>query len=92
MYKTPIGQNGKRITPKNLARSWSKWGDIRLGLDKLEDKWFCQICAKEMPIEIEPFVHQLSDREFLRLCPSCYNKKLKLKVKTHETLIVLIRD
>ena len=89
--KTPKGQHGKHIEIKNLRRSWSKWGGINLGLEKLEDKWFCQICKEEQPLAIEPYLFPMTDREFLRICSKCEYKKKKHNVITYETLVIICR-
>jgi hypothetical protein len=89
--KTPRGQHGKHIEIKNLRKSWSKYGGIKLGLEKIEENWFCQICRQEQPKQIEPFLFPMTDREFLRICPSCEYKKLQSGVITYEAMIIMCR-
>ncbi len=90
--KTPKGQHGRHIEIKNLKRSWSKYGGIKLGVENIEDKWYCQICRAEQPLEIEPFLFPMTDREFLRICSSCEHKKRLNDVIAYETMVIICRD
>jgi len=89
--KTPIGQHGKHIEIKNLRKSWSKYGSIKLGIEEMSNKWFCQVCQDEQPLGIEPFLFPMSDREYLRICPLCENIKRNNEIVTYESLIIIRR-
>jgi hypothetical protein len=91
-FETPIGQHGRHILPENLKHSWSKWGrDISMGFYERTDDWACQVCSKIQPQCIDPFVFPISDREFLRICNSCENKRIKYNFHTFEILIMVCR-
>ena len=91
-FTTPIGQHGQHIKPKNLKHSWTKWcRDINLGLqDKVPD-WTCQVCGTTQPVGVDPFIFPISDREYLRICDKCENKRIKFEIKTYEILIIMCR-
>lgn len=89
--KTPKGQHGKHIEIKNLKKSWSKWGGINLGIDKIEGNWYCQACNEEQPEAIEPFLFPMTDREFIRICAKCEHVKRKNNVIAYEVLIIIVR-
>ena len=92
-FSTPIGQHGKHIEPKNLKHSWTKWNkDINLGLQVRTPEWTCQICGDPQPEVLDPFVFPISDREYLRICPKCENKRIKFEVNTFEILIMICRQ
>jgi len=91
-FSTPIGQHGKHILPKNLKHSWTKWSrDINLGLQVRTAEWTCQVCAAKQPEAVDPFVFPISDREYLRICDKCENKRIKYQVNTYEVLIMICR-
>lgn len=91
MFKTPIGQHGKHISLKNLKKSWSKWGNLKLGFQKRTPEWICQVCGDLQPEALDPFLFPMSDREFLRICAKCENKHIVYEITTHEVLIMICR-
>jgi hypothetical protein len=90
--KTPIGQHGRHIEIKDLKKSWSKWGDINLGVNNRTPEWNCQVCGEHQPEQIDPFLFPISNAEFLRICPKCENKKVKNNIMTFEILIMMCRN
>ena len=52
---------------------WSKFGGAVYGLvkEKIEDEWFCQVCARKVPKELPPFNYELFPGEFIRVCNVC---------------------
>lgn len=90
-FETPIGQHGRHIEPKNLKHSWTKHGPINLGLQGRVPEWTCQVCGKIQPKVIDPFVFPISDREYLRICGICENKRIRHEIKTFEILIMVCR-
>lgn len=52
---------------------WTKYGGAVFGLVKqgIEDTWFCQICADQIPEEIKPFLIEMFPGDFIRICPRC---------------------
>jgi len=91
-FETPIGQHGRHILPKNLKHSWTKWGkNINLGLQIRTPEWVCQICGEKQPEVVDPFIFPISDREYLRICAKCENKRIKHEIKTFEVLIMICR-
>lgn len=91
-FSTPIGQHGRPIEPKNLKHSWSKYGGVNLGLQTRTPEWTCQICGEKQPEVVDPFVFPISDREFLRICAKCENKRIKHNIRTYEILIIMCRE
>lgn len=89
--KTPKGQHGRNIKIKDLRKSWSKYGGIKLGIENIEGNWCCQVCGKEQPTQIEPFLFPMSDREFLRICANCEHIKIKNQIIAYESLIIICR-
>lgn len=89
--KTPKGQHGRNIEIKNLRNSWSKYGGVKLGVEKTDGKWFCQVCREDQPEAIEPFLFAISDREYLRICSNCEHKKIQNEIIGYETLIIMCR-
>lgn len=92
LFTPPVGQHGKTIKLKNLRNSWSKWGGGGIGLENRTPEWNCQICGEHQPKQIDPFVFPLNDREFLRICPKCQHKKIKLNVVTYEIMVMVCRE
>jgi len=91
-FETPIGQHGRHILPKNLKHSWTKWNrDTNLGLQVRTAEWTCQVCGSRQLECVDPFVFPISDREYLRICDKCENKRIKYEVHTFEILIMICR-
>lgn len=78
----------------NTKKSWSKYGGIGSKLLNLKDEWHCQACAEKMPRAIDPFLVPFDvegiAKEYLRVCPACYNK-VKNKHFTFYELVVTVR-
>ena len=52
---------------------WSKYGGGRHGLVKTDDSvWYCQCCGKKQPRELPGYMFSIGNREYLRLCSSCW--------------------
>jgi len=62
-----------------------------LGLQVRTAEWTCQVCAAKQPEAVDPFVFPISDREYLRICDKCENKRIKYQVNTYEVLIMICR-
>lgn len=92
IFNAPIGQHGKRIRLEHLKNSWSKWGGGGIGIDKRTPEWCCQICGDQQPEAVDPFIFPLNDREFLRICAKCQNKKITLNIVTYEALILIRKE
>jgi len=91
-FDTPIGQHGKHISPKDLKHSWSKYDrENSIGLQARTPEWACQICGKMQNEMFEPWVFPISDREYLRICDKCENKRIQYDVHTFEILIMICR-
>lgn len=80
---------------KDTKKSWSKYGTFDSKLFKIEKEWFCQACTDKMPNIIDPFLIPFGiegiANEYLRLCPSCYNK-LKTNDLTYFELVIKVRN
>ena len=91
-FETPIGQHGHHILPKNLKHSWTKWSrDVNLGLQVRTPEWTCPLCSVKQTEATDPFVFPISDREYLRICDICENKRIKYEIHTFEILIMICR-
>jgi len=71
---------------------WTKYGGAISGLmkERIQDHWYCQICAEEIPEEIKPFLLEQFPGDFLRLCPRCTNTASRTRVEVR-TLIRIMR-
>lgn len=71
---------------------WTKYGGAVHGLikEKIEDTWCCQICGKEQPKELKPFLAELYPGDFIRVCNLCEHP-LHTKTVTIHRLITITR-
>lgn len=76
---------------KNIKFAWSKWGRTNTGLEKREREWCCQGCGEEQPEAIDPYLFRFGDDEYIRICPSCQNKRIIFHVEVVTTLILVCR-
>lgn len=55
---------------------WSKYGDSVSGLvkEKIDRIWYCQKCGEKMPESLKPWLFEMSEGEYLRLCSLCIRK------------------
>lgn len=59
---------------------WSKWGGAirevvvnQHGVAGVDDKWFCQSCNKEQPVELSPYLFEYPKGERIRACGPCFS-------------------
>ena len=57
---------------------WSKWGSNNNGLvdEEITEEWNCQACGEMQTDELPPFMYEVSDREYIRICSVCQNKTI----------------
>lgn len=71
---------------------WSKYGGSVSGLvkERIEDTWFCQVCGDEVPKEFKPFMMEIFEGDFIRICNNCTHTASRTTV-TVETVIKIMR-
>jgi len=60
---------------------WSKWGgamkEVAINqygiIGVAGERWFCQSCNTEQPIELTPYLFEWPENERIRVCFHCYN-------------------
>lgn len=59
---------------------WTKYGGAVYGLvkERIEEEWTCQTCANDIPAEIKPFLFEMTEGEFIRICPACTHKASRM--------------
>jgi hypothetical protein len=70
---------------KGLTGHWTKYGGALYTIypnqwDRPEVEWICQSCAKEQPKELNPYLFEYPEKEYIRVCSPCFAEDcLKLK-------------
>lgn len=64
--------NGHYIS-KGMSGTWSKHGGSRLSAvkEEVQERWNCQSCGKLQPKILSPYLWELDDKEFIRVCAIC---------------------
>ena len=74
---------------------WTKWGGYIHGLVKetTNTPWYCQACGGENPPEFKPFLYEIYNGDFVRMCNSCYATAIRdsLGVCEEDKVIILRR-
>lgn len=52
---------------------WSKYGGAVYGMvkEKIKGEWICQSCAQPQPEELKPFLYEIYEGDFIRICNLC---------------------
>lgn len=64
------------MSQKGLTGGWSKYGGARQHVIKtaIGKTWYCQSCGKERPKDMSPFLYQLQQGDYIRVCASCLHE------------------
>lgn len=83
----------KHTTIRTIKHTFTKWGRTVTGTEKrLYNKpWTCQACASEIPYEIDPYLFQIGENEYIRICHICQKKVLDHNIKNLARLIRICR-
>lgn len=85
IYEISDGQS-----PTKLMYGWSKWGGASKGMiQEHTDTWYCQSCRREFPDTIDSFMFPIFDREFGRVCQSCLDRAILMKIRSLWDLMTL---
>ncbi len=77
---------------------WTKYGGAVHGLvkERIKGEWSCQMCAETMPMELKPFLFELYDRDYIRICNGCQHlvgkKKEATSILTFRRIIKIVRN
>lgn len=70
---------------------WSKYGQPKYGLVKeaIDGEWCCQACGKTIPATLKPFLYEIFEDEYIRVCNVCMY--MSAKISKEQSFLIIRR-